>query len=63
MPDSTTPPLQDCVFCAIAAERAEASLVYEDETVVAFMDLNPVTPGHLLVEPGTGRVLASTFTK
>ncbi|GAA1994551.1 HIT family protein [Terrabacter lapilli] len=26
-------------------------MVYEDETVVAFMDLNPVTPGHLLVVP------------
>ena len=42
---------QECVFCAIAARQAEASVVYEDETVVAFMDLNPVTPGHLLVVP------------
>ena len=31
--------------------QAEASMVYEDEIVVAFMDLNPVTPGHLLVLP------------
>ena len=29
----------------------EASYVHEDETVVVFMDLNPVTPGHLLVVP------------
>jgi histidine triad (HIT) family protein len=42
---------QECLFCAIAARRAEASVVYEDETVVAFMDLSPVTPGHLLVVP------------
>jgi diadenosine tetraphosphate (Ap4A) HIT family hydrolase len=42
---------QECIFCAIAARQAEASVVYEDETVVAFMDLNPVTPGHLLVVP------------
>ena len=42
---------QGCIFCAIAARQAEASVVYEDETVVAFMDLNPVTPGHLLVVP------------
>lgn len=40
-----------CAFCDIAADRAEASVVYEDETVVAFMDLSPVTPGHLLVVP------------
>src|SRR4051812_29682494 len=41
----------ECVFCAVAAGQAEASVVYEDDTVVAFMDLNPVTPGHLLVVP------------
>ncbi|MFC6566605.1 HIT family protein [Actinoplanes utahensis] len=42
---------RECVFCGIAAGRGEASVVFEDETVVAFMDLNPVTPGHLLVVP------------
>ncbi|NYD22604.1 HIT family protein [Kineococcus aurantiacus] len=42
---------QGCTFCAIAAHEAEASTVHEDETVVAFMDLHPVTPGHLLVVP------------
>lgn len=40
-----------CVFCAIVDERAPASVVYEDEDVIAFMDINPVTPGHLLVVP------------
>ena len=47
---------QDCVFCDIAAGRGEASRVHEDDTVVAFMDLNPVTPGHLLVVPRTHAV-------
>ena len=49
-----------CVFCAVAAGRAEASVVHEDETVVAFMDLRPVNPGHLLVVPrhaGDGWIL------
>lgn len=46
-----TPAAQECVFCAIAARQAEASVVYEDDTAVAFMDLQPVTPGHLLVVP------------
>lgn len=40
-----------CVFCAIVSGQAEASTVYEDSSVVVFMDLNPVTPGHLLVVP------------
>src|SRR4051794_14283700 len=44
-------PAARCIFCAIAARQAEASVVYEDKTVVVFMDLNPVTPGHLLVVP------------
>jgi histidine triad (HIT) family protein len=42
---------EDCVFCAIGAGRAEASMVFEDETVMVWMDLNPVTHGHLLVVP------------
>jgi histidine triad (HIT) family protein len=41
----------DCVFCAIVDDRAPASMVYEDEDVIAFLDINPVTPGHLLVVP------------
>src|SRR4051812_43652284 len=44
-------PEQECIFCAIVAGRAEASLVHEDENVVVFMDRSPVTPGHLLVVP------------
>ena len=42
---------EQCVFCAIVAGDAEASVVHEDDQAVAFMDLNPVTPGHLLVVP------------
>ena len=40
-----------CVFCAITAGTAEASVVHRDELVIAFMDIRPVTPGHLLVVP------------
>ncbi|WP_241778102.1 HIT family protein [Streptomyces sp. CT34] len=39
------------MFCAIARGEAEASVVHADETVLAFMDLQPVTQGHLLVVP------------
>jgi diadenosine tetraphosphate (Ap4A) HIT family hydrolase len=47
----TTAPERSCIFCAIARGQHAASMVYEDATVVVFMDLNPVTHGHLLVVP------------
>ncbi|MEN2416600.1 HIT family protein [Streptomyces rimosus] len=40
-----------CAFCAIVNGRADASVVHEDDSVIAFMDLQPVTPGHVLVLP------------
>lgn len=41
--------MNDCIFCAIAAREAEASLVWEDALCLAFMDLYPMRPGHVLV--------------
>lgn len=41
----------DCLFCGIVAGSVESSWVYEDDLVLAFMDLQPVTTGHLLVIP------------
>jgi histidine triad (HIT) family protein len=38
-----------CVFCRIAHKQADASLVYEDEKVVAFLDIRPLNEGHTLV--------------
>ena len=40
-----------CVFCKIVAGTAPASIPYADSTTVAFLDINPMTPGHLLVVP------------
>jgi histidine triad (HIT) family protein len=40
-----------CIFCQIVAGEAPASVVYEDERVMAFMTLKPVNPGELLVIP------------
>ncbi|WP_216317822.1 HIT family protein [Deinococcus aestuarii] len=42
---------QGCVFCRIVRGEAEASLVHEDDLVTAFLDINPGTPGHVLVVP------------
>jgi len=41
----------DCIFCEIIAGRAPASVIYENDEIMAFMDLIPITPGHLLVIP------------
>jgi diadenosine tetraphosphate (Ap4A) HIT family hydrolase len=43
----------DCVFCQIVRGQLPASYVYADDDVVAFMDLCPMTPGHVLVLPRT----------
>lgn len=40
-----------CIFCRIVGGDAPASFVHEDEDLVVFMDINPVTAGHLLVVP------------
>ena len=40
-----------CVFCDIVAGTAPARRVFEDETVVAFLDIRPISRGHVLVVP------------
>jgi histidine triad (HIT) family protein len=42
---------QDCIFCKIAAGQLPAHKVYEDDDVIAILDINPVNPGHTLVIP------------
>lgn len=43
--------MSNCVFCDIAAGKVSASVVYEDEGAIAFMDLRQPTEGHVLVTP------------
>lgn len=43
--------MEDCVFCRIIKGVVPASLVYEDEKVVAIMDTQPVNLGHVLIIP------------
>jgi len=40
-----------CLFCRIARGEIPAKLVYDDETIVAFEDINPQAPTHILVIP------------
>ena len=41
----------DCIFCKIANKEIPSTIVYEDEDVIAFNDLNPEAPVHILVIP------------
>lgn len=41
----------ECIFCAIVGGQAPASVVYQDDRCSAFLDIQPVNPGHLLVVP------------
>ncbi len=41
----------DCIFCKIVSGEIPSGKVYEDESVVAFMDINPAVKGHCLVLP------------
>ena len=43
--------MADCLFCKIIAGAIPSTKVYEDETVLAFRDINPQAPTHVLVVP------------
>ena len=43
--------MSDCIFCKIANHEIPSTVVYEDDAVIAFDDLNPQAPVHTLVVP------------
>ncbi len=43
--------MSDCLFCKIVSKAILSEIVYEDDDVLAFLDTNPVNPGHVLVMP------------
>ncbi|PQA43999.1 HIT domain-containing protein, partial [Amnimonas aquatica] len=45
--------MSDCIFCKIANHEVNARIVYENERLVAFHDLFPAAPTHLLIIPKT----------
>lgn len=65
---------ENCLFCKIAAGQISSKIVYQDEDVVAFEDINPQAPHHMLIiprrhiasvedlKPGDGPVLAHILT-
>ncbi len=47
----TLPSTGHCIFCDLIRGAAEVSICYEDATAIAFLDIQPVNPGHVLVVP------------
>ncbi len=43
--------VENCIFCKIAAKQIPSSIVYEDEDLLAFKDINPAAPVHVLIIP------------
>jgi len=41
----------DCIFCQIVAGKVPSNILYQDEGVLAFRDINPLAPTHLLIIP------------
>src|SRR3989442_10146529 len=52
-----------CPFCEIIRGQSPVSLVYQDDTVVAFMDHQPITQGHMLVLPREHAVLMTDINE
>jgi histidine triad (HIT) family protein len=48
---ATTSP--NCVFCSIIGGEETVSIIHEDEEIIAFLDIQPLHPGHVLVVPKT----------
>ena len=43
--------MEDCLFCKIINREIPSTIVYEDEEILAFKDINPIAPVHILVIP------------
>lgn len=43
--------MTDCIFCKIATKQIPSKAVYEDDDVIAFNDINPAAPVHILIVP------------
>lgn len=43
--------MEDCIFCKISKGEIPCNKVYEDEEILAFRDINPIAPVHILVIP------------
>lgn len=54
--------MEDCIFCKIMAGEIPGEIVYRDDEIVAFRDINPVAPTHILVIPVKHVVTINEFS-
>jgi histidine triad (HIT) family protein len=45
--------MDDCIFCNILSGKLPASIIHQDNTCTALMDIQPINPGHALVVPNS----------
>lgn len=43
--------MENCIFCKIINKEIPANIVYEDNNLIAFLDINPISDGHTLIVP------------
>ena len=53
--------MEKCIFCRIIAGEIPPTKIYEDDLVYAFLDINPINPGHVLVIPKEHHESSSTI--
>lgn len=51
----------ECVFCKIISHKIPATIVYEDDKIIAFDDINPRAPVHVVITPKTHETDYTTF--
>lgn len=54
--------MEDCIFCKIVAGEVPSDIVYQDNELMAFPDINPLAPIHLLIVPRRHITLLSELT-
>jgi Diadenosine tetraphosphate (Ap4A) hydrolase and other HIT family hydrolases len=54
--------MENCIFCKIVNRRIPAAVVYEDDRVIAFNDINPVAPVHVIIIPKAHIASANDLT-
>jgi histidine triad (HIT) family protein len=55
--------MNECIFCRIIAGQAPAKILYQDEQAIAFRDIHPVAPTHILVIPNRHIVSVNQLTE
>ncbi|MCF6174927.1 MAG: HIT family protein [Victivallaceae bacterium] len=53
--------MENCIFCKIIAGKIPSTKIYEDDLIMAFLDIAPINPGHILIIPKEHHTGSSTI--